>query len=162
MPPPTKTNAMRLLDKQGIPYETYTFPRDVHSAQGVADTVGLPVRMVYKTLVVMPPEGRPVLVIIPGDRELDLNRLARVLGVKKVRMATQKEAEQKTRLRVGGISPLALLERGFRIYIDAAAQELEEILVSAGRRGINVRLRVADLIAVTGAEAIEVSSPPGY
>jgi Cys-tRNA(Pro)/Cys-tRNA(Cys) deacylase len=158
--PPKKTNAMRLLDKRGIAYETYTFSPSIHSAQGVAEAVGLPVRMVYKTLVVMSPEDQPFLVIIPGDRELDLSHLARVLGVKKVRMATQKEAERKTRLKVGGISPLALLDRGFPTYIDAAAQELEEILVSAGRRGVNVRLRVDDLVAVTEAEVIEASSPP--
>jgi Cys-tRNA(Pro)/Cys-tRNA(Cys) deacylase len=156
-----KTNAMRLLDRQGIPYETYTFSPSIHSAQGVAEAVGLPIPMVYKTLVVMSPEEQPFLVIIPGDRELDLSRLARALEVKKVRMATQQEAERKTRLQVGGISPLALLDRDFAIYIDAAAQELEEILVSAGRRGINVRLRVADLVAVTGAEVIEASAPYG-
>lgn len=154
---PDKTNAMRLLEARGIPYQTYTFAPDIHSARGVAEALGLPAHVVYKTLVVMPPQGRPLLVIAPGDRELDLDRLAQSLGVKRLRMATQKEAEQATGLQVGGISALALLDRRMRVYLDRRALELDEVLVSAGRRGVNLRLRVADLIAVTGAQVVEAT-----
>lgn len=155
--PADKTNAMRLLEARGIPYQTYTFSPAIHSAQGVAEALGLPPHIVYKTLVVMPPQGRPLLVIVPGDRELDLDRLARSLGVKRLRMATQKEAEQSTGLQVGGISALALVDRRWRVYLDRRALELEEVLVSAGRRGVNLRLRVADLIAITGAQVVEAT-----
>ncbi len=151
-----KTNTMRLLESRGISYEVFTFPPAIHSAVGVAEALGLPTHVVYKTLVVMPAQGRPLLVLIPGDRELDLRRLAKALGEKKLRMATQKEAERVTGLQVGGISPLALLDRGFPVYIDRSAAALEDLLLSAGRRGINLRLRVPDLIAVTGAQLIEV------
>jgi len=157
--PAENTNSMRLLEARGIPYQAYTFPADIHSAQGVAEVVGVPAHQVYKTLVVMPPQGRPLLVLVPGDRELDLSRLARVLGMKKLRMATQREAEKATGLLVGGISPLALLGRGFRVCLDHSALEWEQVLVSAGRRGINLRLRVADLIAVTGAQVVEATAP---
>jgi Cys-tRNA(Pro)/Cys-tRNA(Cys) deacylase len=155
--PIEKNNAMRLLDKRGIPYQAYAFSPEIHSAQGVAEVVGVPAAMVYKTLVVMPPEGRPLLVLVPGDRELDLHRLARSLGMKKLRMATQKEAEKSTGLQVGGISPLALLGRGWRVYLDRSVLELEELLVSAGQRGKNLRLRVADLMAVTAAQVVEAA-----
>jgi len=155
--PVEKNNAMRLLEKRGIPYQAYTFAPEIHSAQGVAEVLGVPVSMVYKTLVVMPPAGRPILVLVPGDRELDLHCLARSLGLKKMRMATQKEAEKSTGLQVGGISPLALLGRGLSIYVDRSALELEEILLSAGERGKNLRLRVADLIAVTAAQVVEAT-----
>jgi Cys-tRNA(Pro)/Cys-tRNA(Cys) deacylase len=119
--------------------------------------VGVPAAMVFKTLVVLPSEGRPILVLVPGDRELDPHRLARALGVKKVHMASQKEAEKLTGLLVGGISPLALLDRGLRVYMDRSALELDEIMVSAGQRGKNLRLRTADLIAVTAAEVVETA-----
>ncbi len=155
--PGEKNNVMRLLDRRGIVYQPYTFSPAIHSAPGVAEATGLPAAMVFKTLVVLPGEGRPALVMVPGDRELDLHRLARALGVKKARMATQSEAERLTGLLVGGISPLALLGRGFRIYLDRAALELGEVLVSAGERGRNLRLRTADLLAVTGAEVIEAA-----
>ena len=152
-----KNNAMRLLERRGIPYQAYAFSPDIHSAQGVAEVIGVPASMVYKTLVVMPPEGRPILVLIPGDCELDLHRLARSLDMKKMRMATQKEAEKSTGLQVGGISPLALLDRGLRIYVDRSVLELEEILLSAGQRGKNLRMRVADLIAVTAAQVVDAA-----
>ena len=119
--------------------------------------MGAPGHIVYKTLVVMPSEEHPILVLIAGDRELNLGRLARSLGVKKVRMATQKEAESLTRLQVGGISPLALLDRGFPVYIDRPALALEDLFLSAGTRGINLRLRVADLIALTAAEVVQAT-----
>lgn len=152
-----KTNAMRLLEARGIRYRAFSFSPEIHSAQGVAEVLGVPAHAVYKTLVVVPPQGRPMLVLVAGDREIDLERLARSLGLKKVRMATQKEAEQWTGLQVGGISPLALLQRNFRVYLDRRALELEEVLLSAGRRGINLALRVADLIAVSGAQVVEAT-----
>ncbi|MGC8874261.1 MAG: aminoacyl-tRNA deacylase [Chloroflexia bacterium] len=154
-----KTNAMRFLDAHGISYEPFYFSPDIHSAEGVAEALGFPVRQVYKTLVVAHPDGRPILVLVPGDRELDLARLARALGVKRLRMATRREAEAWTGLQVGGISALALLHRGYRTYIDRAALEEAQILVSAGRRGINLRLRVQDLIAITGAQVVEATAP---
>jgi Cys-tRNA(Pro)/Cys-tRNA(Cys) deacylase len=101
-----------------------------------------------------------VLAIIPSDQELDLKRMAAAAGEKRVRMATQREAEAKTGLLVGGISALALLDKGFDVFLDASAHGFEEIYVSAGQRGINLRLRVADLIAVTKAQPAPIASAP--
>jgi len=152
-----KNNTMRMLDARGVFYETYTFPPDTHSAEGVAQVVGLPASQVYKTLVVMRNQGKPLLVMIAGDRELDLKRLAKAVGEKKLRMASYKEAESLTVLQVGGISALALLNRGFDVYIDRAATKLKRVLVSAGCRGINLGIAVEDLIRVTRAKAVECS-----
>ena len=147
----SKTNSMRLLDAQGIPYEVFTFSPDIHSALGVAESTGIPVEHVYKTLVVVRPDGNPLLAICPGHCQVSLKKLAQAIGEKKLRMATQKEAEGFTGLQVGGISALALTRRGFPVYLDSSALALESIVVSAGRRGINLRLAVDDLIRVTGA-----------
>jgi Cys-tRNA(Pro)/Cys-tRNA(Cys) deacylase len=152
-----KTNAMRMLEARGVPYETYTFPPEIHSAEGVAQVVGFPASQVYKTLVVVRQRGRPLLVMIAGDRELDLKRLAKAIGEKKLHMATYKEAESLTGLEVGGISALALINLGFDVYLDRAATKLERVLVSAGCRGINLGLRVEDLIRVTNAKVIEAT-----
>jgi Cys-tRNA(Pro)/Cys-tRNA(Cys) deacylase len=150
-----KTNTMRMLEANEVPYETYTFPPEIHSAEGVAQVVGVPVSQVYKTLVVVRKRGKPLLVMIGGDRELDLKRLARAVGEKKLRMASYKEAESLTGLQVGGISALPLLGRGFEVYIDQAATQLQRVLISAGCRGINLGMAVEDLIRVTKAEVIE-------
>ena len=152
-----KNNAMRMLEARGVPYEVYTFPPEIHSADGVAQVVGTPASQVYKTLVVVRKQGKPLLVMIAGDRELDLKRLAKAVGEKRLRMATYREAESLTGLEVGGISPLALLNRGFDVYIDRAATKLRRVLVSAGCRGINLGMTVEDLIRVTKAKVIEAS-----
>jgi len=153
-----KTNAMRMLEARKIPFETYTFDPGIHSADGVAKALGLPAHQVYKTLVVVRPQGKPLLVLVAGDRELDLKKLARAVGEKKLSMASYKEAEALTGLQVGGISALALINRGFDVYIDRAATKLSHILVSAGCRGINLKLNVEDLIRITGARVIEATA----
>ena len=157
-----RTNAMRALDAQGIAYVAHTYPSERHSAAEVAALIGLPEEQVFKTLVVLPTEGRhqPLLAILAGNRELDLKRLAAVAGIKRLRMAAHKEAEQLTRLQVGGISALALLDKGWPVFLDATAQDWPDIAVSAGQRGINLQLAVRDLIAVTEARIADISRPP--
>jgi len=160
---PSKTNAMRTLDQRKVPYSVFTFSPDIHSADGVAAALGIPAATVYKTLVVLRPAGRPLLVIVPGDRELDLRLLARSLVEKSLSMAGHREAEALTGLQVGGISALALLGKGFDVCIDRAALSLDlgQIVVSAGARGLNLRLRVSDLVAVTGARTVEATAGAG-
>ena len=156
-----KTLAMRVLDGKKVPYEVLTFSPGVHSADGVAQALGLPTEEVLKTLVVVRPLGKPLLVMVPSDRELDLKRLAHAVGEKKLSMASYKEAEALTGLQVGGISALALINRGFDVYIDRAATELSHILVSAGCRGVNLMLSVEDLIRITKARVIEAATKVG-
>jgi Cys-tRNA(Pro)/Cys-tRNA(Cys) deacylase len=92
--------------------------------------------------------------MVPADQELDLKRLARAVGEKKLKMATHREAEALTGLQVGGISALALLNKRFHICILREAQQLSHIVVSAGQRGVDVRLAAEDLIKVTGARLV--------
>ena len=155
-----KLNSMRMLEAQGVRYEVLSFPDTIHSAVGVAAYYGLPPAQVYKTLVVVLSQGKPALVLIAGDREIQLKQLAQALGEKKLRMATQKEAEAWTGLKVGRISALALFQRGFPIYVDCAAAALDEIIVSAGQRGMDIRLTVPDLVRVTGAAFVEATTLP--
>lgn len=149
----TKTNAMRVLDQHKIAYEVHEYAPEIHSAIEAAQAMNKPIEHVFKTLVVLreTPRAKPLLVMAPGDRELDLRALAQATGDKKLRMATQKEAESLTGLLVGGIGALALLNRGFEIWVDRAAKTHERICVNAGQRGVNVELRVDDLINITRA-----------
>lgn len=152
-----KLNSMRLLEQQKVAYTAHEFPDTIHSADGVADYLGKPRDSVYKTLVVLPPAGKPMLVIVAGSRELDLKKLAKAVGAKKVQMASHKEAEQLTGLLTGGISALALLHKNFSVYLDRPALQLERVLVSAGKRGVNLELSVQDLIRITRAKVIEAT-----
>jgi Cys-tRNA(Pro)/Cys-tRNA(Cys) deacylase len=152
-----KLNSMRLLDRHRIPYTVRAFPDTIDSADGVADHFGIPRDMVYKTLVVQSAQGKPFLVMVAGSRELDLKKVARALGQKKVQMASHNDAEKWTGLQTGGISALALLHKNFPVYIDHLALDLARILVSAGKRGVNLELSVPDLLKITKAKAIEAS-----
>ncbi len=150
-----KTNSMRLLERLGIPYEVYTFSPEIHSAVGVAEVTGIPAREVFKTLVLLRPNGRPMLVIAPGDSEVDLRKVAAAVGEKKVALASHREAETLTSLQVGGISALALRDKRFPVYLDRSALTHERIMVSAGRRGVNLRLSPQDLIRAVDAQLID-------
>jgi Cys-tRNA(Pro)/Cys-tRNA(Cys) deacylase len=149
---------MRVLEKAGVAYQLLTFPDTLHSAEAVADHLGLARAEVYKTLVVLRSAGgKHLLVMVAGDENLNLKSLATALGERKLRMATHQEAERLTRLQVGGISALALLNRGFEILIDRAATGREQVVVSAGRRGLNLRLAVSDLMCATGARVVDAT-----
>ncbi len=155
-----KTLAMRALDGQRIAYEVLAYSDETRDAEEVARSLGLLPAEVYKTLVVMPPEGskKPLLVMIPADTHLDLKRLAAAVGAKKLKMATQREAEQLTGLQVGGISAMALLNKPFAVYIHRAAETLPLICVSAGKRGLQLRIATRELIKLTNARPIDVAA----
>ncbi len=154
-----KTLAMRVLEGQGVPYEVVVFPDTIHDALEVARYASLPPEMVYKTLVAEAedPGSKPFLFLVAATRTLNLKKAAQAVGARKLRMARHVDAERLTGLKVGGISALALLNKGFAIYLDEWAVLLDEIVVSAGERGLNLRLRVDDLIRVTGAQLVDVS-----
>jgi Cys-tRNA(Pro)/Cys-tRNA(Cys) deacylase len=152
-----KTNAVRLLEAKHVSFEPLTYDAEIHSAVSVADALGVPAAQVYKTLVVLreEPGGRPLLVMIAGPEELDLRLLARSIGAKAVRMAPHREAERLTGLQVGGIGALALVSRPFEPCIERAALDHEWVLVNGGRRGLNLRVGVQDLIRLTGARVVD-------
>jgi len=87
---------------------------------------------------------------------VDLKSLAASLGEKKVYLPTEREAEQLTGLQAGGISPLALINRGFQVVIDSSAKNYSAIHVSGGQRGLNIKLPVADLIKLTKARVASI------
>jgi len=150
----SKPLAVRILEQRRIAHEIVQFDPSIRSADGVASDTGLPPHLVYKTLVVEldPPSGKPLLVMMPSTGEVDLKVLAAGLGLKKLRMASHRDAERYTGLQVGGIGALALIGKGFPVYIDRRALGEPEILVSAGQRGLDVRIGVEDLVRLTGAQ----------
>lgn len=152
----SKPLAVRILEQRGIAHELVQFDPSIRSAEGVASETGFLPKLVYKTLVVEldPPKGKPLLVMMPSTDEVDLRVLAAGLGLKKLRMASHRDAERYTGLQVGGIGALVLLGKGFAVYIDNRALGEKEILVSAGQRGYDVRVGVDDLVVLTGAQPV--------
>ena len=151
-----KTNAARILDGLGIAYELKEYPVDLNdlSAVHVAASVGMPVEMVFKTLVARGDKNGVLMACIPGDAELDLKALAAVSGNKKVEMVHLKEVQGLTGYIRGGCSPLGA-KKEYPVYLDESARQWETIAVSAGKRGEQILLAPMDLVqavrAVTAA-----------
>lgn len=153
----TTNNVTRLLDSKKIHYKAFELSVEKHSAVETAHLIGVDPGLVYKTIVVTRQIGKPILAVIPGPNRLDLKLLAAVLGEKKLFLPTEREAEQLTGLQAGGISPLALINRGFRVVVDTAAQDRPDIHVSGGQRGLNICLPVKALIELTRARFALIS-----
>lgn len=160
---PEKTNAMRALERQAVPYAAYTYPPHTDGAPAAADAMGVPREQVYKTLVVLPEPlagAQPFLVMLRGDYDLSLRKLAAVTGLKSCRMATKKEAESLTGLETGGIGALALLDRRFWCVLDSDARSHARIWVNGGRRGLNLEVSVTDLVRLIGCSVADVLGGP--
>jgi len=152
-------NITRMLDARKIPYIAYELPAEKLSAIQTARLLGVPLDQVFKTIVVQrEKKGKSILAVIPGSAEVDLKKLAKALGEKKLTLPTEHEAEHVTGLQAGGISPLALLNKGFQVILDSSAQKFGEIHVSGGQRGLNIRLPVDALVRLTNARIAAIST----
>lgn len=153
-----QNNITRMLQAKGIQFEAHELPADKLGAVEAAEYLGVSPQIVYKSIVVTRQErGKNLLVVVPGDANVDLKKVARSIGVKKVSLPTEKQAEKITGLQAGGISPLALINRGFDVLIDSSAREQERIFISGGQRGLNIWLSPDDLASLTSARFAEVT-----
>jgi Cys-tRNA(Pro)/Cys-tRNA(Cys) deacylase len=149
---PVVNNVTRFLDSRKVSYKAYETPVEKLGALETAKFLGVEPEIVFKTIVVTRERPKkPLLAVVPGPSNVDLKRLAAAINEKKVYLPTEREAEDLTGLQAGGISPLALINKGFQVVIDSSAQKYAEIHVSGGQRGLNIRLPVSDLIKLTNA-----------
>lgn len=149
---PIVNNVTRFLDSRKTEYQAFETPAEKLGAEETSRFLNIPPETVFKTIVVRREKPRkPILAVVPGPFHVDLKLLAAALGEKKVYLPTEREAEQLTGLQAGGISPLALINRGFVVVVDASAKQHPEIHVSGGQRGLNIKLTAADLIKLTNA-----------
>lgn len=153
-----KLNSMRLLDAHSIRYDVHVYDKSIRDARQVAEAVGFNADEVFKTLVVEAPAARkPALVMLPSNRTLNLKRLAKALDEKKLALASHADAEKWTGLRVGGISALALTRKNWKVYLDQQAAALDHIVISAGQRGLQLRLATGDLMKLLGCELVDAA-----
>jgi Cys-tRNA(Pro)/Cys-tRNA(Cys) deacylase len=149
-------NVTRLLDARGIAYTAHELPPEKLGAVEAAQHLGVSPDEVFKTIVVVREgRGKPILAVTPGPLEVDLKALAKALDEKKLEVPPMKEAERLTGLLAGGISPLALINKGFQVVIDETAQLFDYIYISGGQRGLNLRLSPSDLVTLTSAIYID-------
>lgn len=150
---PSGTPALVALNRARVAHTVHAYEHDPSTDVGygleAAAAIGVPPAQVFKTLLALA-DGRLTVGVVPVDGRLDLKALARAVGAKKAEMADPAAAERATGYVVGGISPLGQKQR-LRTVVDESALDHATVYVSAGRRGLDVGLAPADLVALTDA-----------
>lgn len=141
-----KTNVLRKLDQQKIPYKELTLPVDFQpqSSEDVAEVLGINPDQQFKTLVTYGKSKDHYVFLVPVNHELDLKSAAAAVGEKNIHMLPQKELEPLTGYVHGGCSPIGM-KKAFPTVIDATAKNFDTIIFSAGKRGFLVETAVNDL-----------------
>ncbi len=156
-----KTNVARLLDKAKIAYELIPYEVDENNlaASHVAEQLGEDISMVFKTIVLTAGPGKFFVCVVPGDAEIDLKKAAKAAGYKKVELLHMKELLPLTGYIRGGCSPVGM-KKPFPTFFHSTAMDFEHIYVSAGVRGLQLRISPADLITYVKASLADLIISP--
>lgn len=154
----TKTNVARLLDKAKIKYELVPYVVDEMdlSATHIADQLGENIGQVFKTLVLVGDKTKYIVCVVPGDMEVDLKKAAKASGNKKVEMLHMKELLPVTGYIRGGCSPIGM-KKAFPTYFHSTCMDFEYIYVSAGMRGLQLKINPKELVDYVRADVADVA-----
>ena len=150
--PVGKTRAIQALERARIPFQVHYYhvdPTDGPYGEAVAEAVGVNGNRMFKTLIASV-DGRPMVGIVPVERQLSLKALAKVAFGKRAHMVEAKDAERLTGYVVGGISPFGRT-RNLPVFVDESALDHETIYVSGGQRGIQLEIAPDLLVALSSA-----------
>lgn len=156
-----KTNVYRIFDKEKLPYTPHTYPHehdDPVDGVTVANSMGIPVERVFKTLVTHGSDRNYYVFDVPVARELDLKKAAKAVGVKSVEMIHVAEINKVTGYIRGGCSPIGMKKK-YRTVFDASAEAFETIFVSAGKIGWQIEASPKDLARLSGADFADIVLP---
>ena len=152
-----KTNAARLLDKAKIKYELVPYEVDENdlAASHIATQLGEDIRQVFKTLVLKGDKTGHFVCVVPGDAEVDLKKAAKVSGNKKVDLIPMKELLPTTGYIRGGCSPVGM-KKAFPTYFHSTCMDFDYIYVSAGVRGLQLKIAPIDLVGYVRASVADI------
>ncbi|WP_066310322.1 Cys-tRNA(Pro) deacylase [Bacillus sp. FJAT-29814] len=152
-----KTNAMRILDTQKIDYEVLTYDNKDGKIDGVtvAGKVGKDPKEVYKTLVTQGASKTLYVFVVPVLEELNLKKAAKAAGEKNIEMLPMKDIQKWTGYIRGGCSPIGM-KKQYKTFLDESCNKLDSMVVSAGKIGMQIVLKPAQLQEVTGAVFVDV------
>ncbi len=152
-----KTNVARILDSKKIAYELipYTVDENNLAATHIAEELGENIEQVFKTLVLRGDRNGHFVCVIPGNHEVDLKKAAKVSGNKKAEMIPMKELLPTTGYIRGGCSPVGM-KKPFPTYFHQTCTSFDYIYLSAGVRGLQIKVAASDIIALIGASIVDV------
>ena len=153
-----KTNVVRFLEANNVQHSTVTYEVDENDLSGitVANKVGVDPEKVFKTLVTRGDKSGIIVFCIPVTEELDLKKAAVASGNKKIEMIKEKELFPLTGYIKGGCSPIGM-KKNYPTYIDETAQIFDEIYISAGVRGMQIKVKPDDLIQIVEGRLNELT-----
>ena len=152
-----KTPATEFLDAHGVPYTEHHYQYVEHGGTGVsAESLGVPEHEVVKTLVMQDEQGKPLIVLMHGDRKVSTKNLARQAGRKSIEPCKPEAAQRHSGYQVGGTSPFGTRKR-LPVYMERSIGELAAIYINGGRRGFLVRVRTVDLMRVLEPHLVAVA-----
>lgn len=154
----SKTNVLRFLDSRKIKYNFYEYPHGNDAVDGVtvAQLIGKPVENVYKTLVAMGADKKVLVFVVPVAMSLNLKKAAKAARQKSIEMVKVLQINELTGYIRGGCSPIGM-KKLYKTYMDSSAQNIENIIVSAGKIGMQVELEPQTLQKLVNAEFADIA-----
>ena len=150
------TRAIQHLNRKDVSFDVVKYEHKEKGAEFAARATGFPLDRTVKTLVVDLGGRNYCLALLPGDRQLDLKRLAQVFAVKRAIMADTASAERLTGYRVGGISPFGT-KQGLPVVMERRIREYAQVLINAGQRGVMLKMAPADIVKALGCRVESVA-----
>lgn len=153
-----KTNAVRLLDVNKIPYELvdYKINKDNYDAAQIALDNNIPPHLLYKTLVCIGTDKDILVAVLPANEQLSIKKLEKVAGIKQIALLPTEELMVRTGYVRGGCSPIAMKKK-FPVYIHFSAPVDTMVWINAGKKGILLKMLLGDLVLMTGGQLAEIS-----
>lgn len=145
---------IKLLEEKKIKFQIRKYPVELRDTTLVAKFIKVPAGQLFKSLIVVENGTKPLLVMVPSNTRLSLEKLEAELNIQNLSLATKSQTEKFTGMQVGGISPLGLLEMNIPIYIVESVMSFDWIVFSAGQRGVTIQLPVSDFLAITRAHVL--------
>ncbi len=153
------TRAISYLARKKIAHQVVAYAHEEKGAQFAARAVGFPLAQTIKTLVAELGDHGHCLVLMPGDREVSMKKLARACGVKRAAMADTAVAERVTGYLVGGISPFGT-RQVLKVVMEQCLLDVAEVMINAGQRGLLLKMAPGDIARVLGADVVSVAETP--
>ena len=155
-----KTNAMRHLERAGVPFTTieYVVDEDDLSVENTARKLGMPPEIVFKTIIVRGDRTGPLFALIPGGAILDEKRLATASGNKRVDVVPLKDVHDLTGYIRGAVTVLAA-RKSYPVFVDETAELWDTVGISGGRRGLELVLSPRELVRITEARLVDIARP---
>ena len=153
-----KTNAVRLLDINKIPYEmvSYKISKDNYDAEQIALDNNIPQHLLYKTLICIGVDKEIIVAVLPANEQLSIKKLEKVAGIKQINLLPTEELMVKIGYIRGGCSPIAMKKK-FPVYIQSSTDASTIVWINAGKKGILLKVLLGDIIFITDGKLADIS-----